>query len=437
MKKTVCFMSLIVLILAFTLHACKKEEISNRKMPVLSIVDAESLVALEILPQKVSSSNFYKITVDGDLEEVKFVNPDGSDLGEDEAKTSIEVNHIYNVNKDYLVLSGNFSIIDTNDIVQVYDALLVRKNDGAIFDFGELDKRFVRFDEDVFQSDNYGAIYYPVISTTNPDHNTVNKIDVSNPQSLLKSEYLYPGQAMQTFGISQAGDCIYGGVNLTNSYRVRKAAGGVVDLTNGEEDIMGFWIGSIGDIFINTYSSNNTGQSTWNSSRISVLSPNNNFDPIRVWSDSTDQYFPWGLAPGEYYRHYKIRKPNSIVFVGMDSDNNSWEFFENTSTVTSINMPDYNGKNVSSICYSDNYYYLANGSSLFKVSLSDHTYQDLFVTVQYDVYAMNVSSNDVLQFSGMRFSDGKKVFCEISANGTITTLDEEMDLEATALFRLN
>jgi hypothetical protein len=50
---------------------------------------------------------------------------------------------------------------------------------------------------------------------------------------------------------------------------------------------------------------------------------------------------------------------------------------------------------------------------------------------------MNVDENENLQLSGLRFSDGRKIFGEISSNGSFEIIDEEIGRSATVLQRLN
>lgn len=439
LKTNIFFKTLIVLTAGLTILACEKEKDKKGPVPVLNIMDAESLVILKSSSQSSSSlkspsdSNdgevtFYKITVDGSFEEVKFVNADGSDLGDDQAETYIRVDVIYDLNDDYLLLRGDFSVWDTIGNNQDYTSLLVRKSDGAIFNFGNY---IINSSNDplcpAFQTDGQGNAYFLL-------GNGFYKLDITNPNKLVISEYSPPGQYIFFIGgLADNGGLIDNNGNLiycpeSGNTRIKKADGGIIfPEKNGEQvSFLTYWKGNNGKIY-------------------GVLSEDQEYSINKIEISENAQVTELirnnmiGLLDGFHRIFSAVRKSNSIVFIYGSAT--CIEFFENTNRLDKHEISELESVEMEKIVHSDTYFYFtcstSMGSLLYKVSLTDFSYEKILDGVDYEIYSISVSASDVIQFSGLRFSDGKKVFCEIDANGNLTTIDEEQNREGTVLFRLN
>jgi hypothetical protein len=440
--KSKLFYILILIVITF---GCGKDAVdTKRSVPVLNIIDAESLVILgsDLKSGNTEEKNLYKITSDGSLEEVKFVNSDGSELDEGATQASIKVEEIFKMNDAYICLVGNFTVWDTLDNFQYYNTLLVRKDDGAIFDFGNEDdsyselinaKFLTKHDENLFQTDQGGNLYYP-----NGNGSMIYKLDISDPNSLIRTEYLPSGQKARYFAIDKDGNCIYH-LYSDETLRVKKQDGGIFDINMEDVDFGDFWIGNSGEIYF-------TSHNYWQENDavgtilISKLDNSNGLDIVTVWQHISDYNYETKYMGVVNYDEYffKIKKQNSIIFINAifsANDRYHWEFFENNNTVTPFELP--NIKNNPIIISSPQYYYIASGTDLLKISLENHAYQNLLTPGEYEVYSMTVSNDDIIQFSGMRFLDGKKIFGEINANGSLTILDEEKDKIGIVLQRLD
>lgn len=357
-------------------------------------------------------TNLYKITEEGSIEQVKFVYEDGTET-DPNAIDQIRVDDFYNVNHNYFVLEGHFSAWDTLGNYVGYSALLVRKNDGAIFDFkphytvyngevypisGDIGRKF-------FFEDNVGNFYYL------NGAGIVIKIDVSNPDKLFRTEYLPSGQSTTQFAVDIEGNCIY---KTNEGFRLRKKSGGIFDFQTEGVNINQFWRGVNGKIY---FSAGPT---------ISVL---NVEDGEVSWNSvASDPYLNIGSG------YYKIDKSNSVVFISL-YNHSHWEFFEESNQLVQFDLPDLSWN--TKIIYSDNYYYLSEGVNLYKVSLEDHSFENILDPGKYEVYTMSADNDDNLQISALRFSDGKKIIAEINAQNELTIIDEEQDKEAIYLQRLN
>jgi hypothetical protein len=403
---------------------------------VLNIRDASSLVVLEASTGgrlKEGGSNFYKITTSGSMEEVKFVNADGTDMDPNVSSPTVDVTDVIDLNDSFLLLSGSFFVWDTLGNAQYYTALLVRKTDGAIFDFVENDivVQKTKPGDKTAKSDNNGNIYYP-------NQTGITKLSVANPESITKEEFLPTGQVAEFFDITPQGVAVYkygegAGVtqsNGTDNIRLKKVNGGVFEIKVTGRDNNEFWLGTNGQIYFITY--------TWNNGYEPAIHKvvMNGDDPViqNVWSDNTFSYPGVGhMLRAFSFGAHKIDKENSVLFIG--GQGYSWEFNEATNTVTNIDLPAIEDGNI--IVHSDDYYYIATGTELYKVDLDTHAYSSLLNSGDYEVYSMTVDENDNLQFSGLRFVDGKKIFAEIANDGSLEIIDEELGRSATVLQRLD
>ena len=122
------------------------------------------------------------------------------------------------------------------------------------------------------------------------------------------------------------------------------------------------------------------------------------------------------------------------MFIAFENGSH-WEFFEDDNQVTNFELPDLSL--TTKVVHSDDHYYLAEGTNLYKVSFADHSYSSLLTPGEYEVYTMSVDNDETLQISALRFSDGRKIIAGINAQGELTVIDEEQDKEAIYLQRLN
>ena len=422
MKKTPVLLLLTVTSLLFT--TCSKEEYPKLSdFPKLSITNASSLVVYnnENSGARTSSTDYqglFKITTNGTLESVKLIKLDGNEA----ENTTTDIWAMYEVNKDYLAIQGALMVGESQ---VAYGTLLVRKKDGAIFNLGTPSEIFFNdlWGQVIFQSDGFGNAYYESGISSN-----VIKLTLSD-EEITKTDYLPQGQGGDIFAIDFNGNCIYS----TDYVRIRKSTGGIYEC----KEVSNFWIGSNGKIY---YPSSIVTQGELYSSSVSIINTiavNNDSsistDTVWVAPENEDPYFE---GPSPIY-DFLIKRPNSTIAVNRYDGGGGWEFFEDTNTLKRFPLPYFGSNYPTKIVVSPNYFYQTHGSKLYKISLEDYSYQLLLGEGQYEVYSMVVDANDLLQFSALRFSDGKKILAQIDSNGVFTILDEEQNKPATILQRLN
>jgi len=408
---------------------------------VLNIKGAQSVAVLENSNggrMTAEESNFYKIKADNSMEKVTFVNADGTAIDPAIAAPVVIVSNMVDLDDKFLLLSGTFQAWDTLGVQQSYSDLLVRKTDGAIFNFLENNVAFskVKLGDNLIKHDAAGNIYYP-------NFTGVTKLSVSDPEKITKEEYLSSGQTAQFFEITPEGGAVYkygegGGVtaaNGTDQIRIKKPGGGIFEVKVDGRDNRQFWTGINGATYLITYTWANGYQPAIH--KITLSGDNVNVE--QVWSNDTFDYPGVGnMLRTSTQGSYRINKEKSVVFIdtyySKYGNDYSWEFNEETNTVTNIeNLPAIEEKAI--IVSSSDHYYIATGTEIYKVDLNTHEYTTLIGG--FDVYSMNVTADNKLQFSGLRMDDGKKVFAEITSEGTFVLIDQEIGKSATVLQRLN
>lgn len=397
------------------------------KKPKLNIEGASSIVVYDaptgVIGGRIATegSNIYKIKLDGSLEQVKFVTEDDQDVDPNVTQTSIQVSNVYSVDENYLVLTGNFAVWDTLGQAVNYQALLVQKSSGAIFDFGstEIGGYAVDYGEETFRKDGNGNFYYS-------SQSQVIKVNTTNPTAISRSSYLPSGQQAYYYGIDKDGNCAYQPDQFFSKTRIRKKNGGLYEFE--QSSVKTFWASSHGQLYCNGYDGINSVPT------ISTINVNENDEVIRevVWSAAQ-----FGSNPGvqnlNFQYYHMIKKTNSVIFIAF-INGKSFEFFEDDNTVIEFNMPTIEG---GKLVHSEKYCYIAVGTKLYRISLTDYSYEDLLAGEQYEVYTINVNASDVLQFSGLRFSDGRKIIAEINEQKEFKVIEEEKDQDVLYLQHLN
>lgn len=410
--------------------------IKNAKSLVLLAPTVNGRIGDDVRPAY--TPNLYKITDDGSMEVVEFLDVLGNVIDPTEAGTYVSVYSIVPMNNDYVALLGDFVFPDSVS-TKNYTALLLRKSDGAIFDFsqGGLNPETKRLGESVVKADGPGNLFY-----TANENAGVKKLAITNPEQLTVSGYTGTGQQARYFEVDAHGNCIYkygesGGVTNANGaadLRIRKANGGIFEVKVDGRDNREAWLGNNGSFYFITYTWDNGYQPAIH--KIDIAGSDIAINAVWTTDDLTVSDAVGSTIRTNTQGSYMIRKENSVVFVDTYFDRNlHWEFFEEDNTVRQFELPEI--EEGALLVYSDNYYYIASGTNLYKVNLDTHEYESLLPENAYEVYTMNVSADDVVQFSAMRFSDGKKIVAEISAAGVLTVVSQELDATAIVLQRLN
>ncbi|MCV9931371.1 hypothetical protein OIU80_03675 [Flavobacterium sp. LS1R47] len=434
MKKTLQALCALLVVLFIGCSSDKEDgNVNQSQKTILNISDAKSLVILEESStgkNLATETNLFKITADGKYQPVNFTKEDNSSTNSKPIVRSIK-----NLNSTYVLLSGSFNYTDEKGVSQSYSSILVRKTDGAIFNSSSVDFSFEsrKLGEILPKPDSEGNIYYY------KGYNSIGKLSLNNPDNINVIDYLPTGQTPMFFEVDPKGNCMYqysisSGLNKYG-LRIKKANGGIHEVKIEGRENKEFWLGNNGKFYFITY--------IWNEGYIPQI------HKINIDGDTITTSVVWPLngvpvpdGVGQMFRtssqgSFMIKKENSVVFIDTyyTWGDMNWEFFENSNSVESIELPHVD--QYAKIVYSKENYYIATKTDLYKVNLDTHEYIKLLNSGEYEVYTISVDANDKLQFSALRLKDGKKIFAEINKEGALKTTNEEINRKATVLERIN
>ena len=390
-------------------------------------LDIANSVSLFISPVDsiLKSSILFKITEEGIVKEVSYLNKRGKQI----KKTFFPI-MIYTINNsDFFVASIKKQQFKTN-------TYLVRKSDGVVFNMN--------------------------VSIELSDNNRVGGYSNSDYFAQDDNKNMYFMSHKQIFRL-----------NISNLNNIT----GIPLTTNSQMLLWGFTLSSKGDIFFNTngvykvriaeklrnvpYIKLSTNSWTGLDGRIKYIVDGMNyfkydiktndytfFYPVNVYAVDIDEnnvaYFTVEKTIdtiGGWYHSASLmlRFNNRVILIPVNfyGASNFLEVENPSNTIREIILP-YGISSINRAVNSDNYYYLSGRNSLqqpflIKVDAATDCVTELLPANAYEVYTMVVSNNDYLIFNALRKSDGVKILGEISPNGELKIIDEQMNVEVTVL----
>lgn len=393
----------------------------------ISISDAESVfIAPASSSASASNSNaasastssvnkLFKITPDGAVLEVEYTDKNGNTITQVNTPVSI-----YTVNEDYLIFC--FGINDINKT----DAYLTRKSDGAVFSLTELGLPYKMnnyyLNQNVIQTDSSGNFYFSARDNNyNNDARNVIRVNFQDPSNLLAQIVSPVEESIGYFAVNNGGSFAYIGRLKTeisgsrSKFRIKLNNGGFSNLPVGTDT---FWIGLDDNIYYRDLSVSQIQKVT--------------IDPF--YNVSTSPYgspisVPWP------YNSYKISINGQIYIISTGSSPQIVRVYDASTDIQNI---DIGMSSINRAVASLNFYYVAgndlsNQPVIRRVNPADDTTSDLYTPGLYDIYEMTTSDNDVIVFNGLRMSDGVIVIGKITADGTISILNETINSQVTTL----
>jgi hypothetical protein len=412
MKKQTTFIGIIgyVLLIALAFIGCPTPNDNNSgdENVELAKIDITNATNLFIAPasnnksivkaENNTTTKLLKITSEGYIQEVSYIDKNGNKI------TSIQTpSAIYNVNNDYVIF-----VFDNK-------GYLTRKSDGAVFALPPDSIPYYKPQEANFknakkiQTDNDDNIYYQAMIDRSTGDVGVVKLNIVNPNAIIKTDYLPFGDTTNSFAISPDGHIVY---KTYPTSRIKKSNGGLYNLPI---DPICFYIGLDGKIKGMT---SQTTITTYNIDSGYNVSTNDNNLP-----------FYTGGGNGAYLLYFE----NKILVVG---SSNAQEI--ESDSPHEIVLPI---KNTKKVAQSNSYYYISGNDSnnqpvLLKITPLTDNIQYIFAPNLYDIYDFTVSDNDVITFTALRMSDGAKVIGNVSAIGETVILSTTLGAESIVLERI-
>jgi hypothetical protein len=367
------------------------------------------------------SPQLFKITDDGYIQDVKYLDDEGNDI-----TYYYRITSVYNVDSNYVIIGSGDNF-----------GYLVRKSDGAVFSlenigFPEKNGQQYNFtNSKLIQQDGDGNIYFNKIEyNVSSSKRTILKINISNPNQLTKIDYSPDSDYPVSWDLSPQGHIIYrygNGSNMgtINGTRIRKSNGGLINLPQWVD----WWIGFDNNIKYYEY------DTSINKSKIVTVHIDSLFQETR-----TEVEIPAYINMVVFQSCLiKLRDRILAIYTGSNMGDRIYELENPANSPRVINIPEIN--NIKYVINSDNYYYLSGDNSssqpiLLKINPVDNSVITLLPPNIYDIYAMTVDVNDKITFNALRMSDGVKIIGEISILGEVNILDEESNIEITVLERI-
>ena len=414
--------------------SCNKPEENQSRFAKIDMKDAALLfiapsnsTTRSATKSSTEQNRLFKITDDGIVEEVSYLDEDGNEINE-----SYMPEMIYHIsNSDYFVVTirrpydGSFTGYSSNNY-------LVRKSDGAVF----LLPAFLYgrtggyVNSDFLIQDANKNIYF--MCRMLGEMLRVYKVDISDPNNLTLSPITPDTEDAYAFTVSAKGDILYS-INQSWEYRLRKSNGGLYNIPHGRFWGLDSWTGFDGKI---KYVTSDASLEDWTTHLYSInISENGDVSIDDKKLDFQDFIFNDNA--------YLIRFSNRVLLIGRSSSAGfvAIHEVENVSNSPRIVNLSYGISTVKNVVSSDNYYYLRGNNSsaqpfLIKVNPANDAVTELFSAGAYDIYAMAVSANDELTFNALRMNDGRKVIGKITSSGALQIIDDQMDVEVTVLQRI-
>jgi hypothetical protein len=488
LKYTCIFLALTIIV------SCEKDPVdgeidSIRKNTVvtpdfLDIADAEALVVINDNSNKKSGNgdphkngNLFKIKSNGDYVEVRFRDSNGqpferivyyTENGDSiENYPSLIVNEINELNDNYLLIEGAFSYLDLSDLENpqnvFYESLLLRLNDGALFNFEDkIDwYRSCRYKNRYLYTDNQGNIYY----TSKFGDLNVQKLTTHEDGSITRTNILPYNQKFKEYFVDGDGNLFYKPDDLGSTFegfKVKVADGGIIQFDrlfyNQETEttrssmfteFQFVWVGE--DKQVNALvgvdsSSYNETYGEWDTHEMgldrimdfNVTDAEIQYSSRMMGLNEIVDNFRWQV---DFYV-YRTSFENEMIFIygncGQQLKTELWALDLVNKTYRKGIIPVNEGEYVDAMIHDGNeYIYLAANSKLLKISKKDFSYTNFLPENQYDLFALSVSEDDVITFNALRYSDAKIVIGQIDENGELSITKDDMEEPVSALVRIN
>ena len=369
----------------------------------------------------VATDTLFKITEDGFVQEVTFLDEENNEIIVTNTPTEI-----YDVNSAYVIVLFDF------------DGYLVRKSDGAVFSLdgvgvpaGEAAQINTFLNAPVIQTDGVGNLYYQVISDS-PGFVVldVQRINVGDPARLSAETYVtVPNAGVDSFFVTPNAHVVYrynNSVNSVRGNRIQKATGGFENLS---DDPLFFWIGNDGNIKYHLTDS--------------TASMSNVFTVTIDANGTSSQTSVSGVDLLNSFQSYLFRFSTRTVAVDIFNDR-IYELENADDTPRDVTTtPNIAGFNFDYAVASTDYYYIAgdndtNQPVFVRVDPTDDSVSDILPVGEYDVFRAVVTADGTITFNAQRTNDGAIVVGEISPVGNeVTILSADLNDEVVELIRVN
>jgi hypothetical protein len=433
-------------------------DIANARSLVIAGGDGETKSGASLQSDEPGISLF-KITDDGEFEEIKYYRIDTLYIETDEGTVfgldSVDISDIvqpvalFNISAGYMIAC--FEQQKEGDPHNPYQYnYMVRKSDGAAFDLPGRRPTFAEqswshgrmysneYGSHLIQADSEGNIYYI-------GNWVIYKLDIRDPGNITREQLTVetlPGEDASNFRVNGQGHIIFnsGGMSTPESASFRFNSG---TLQNPEKTLSPYWVGFDDNFYTSQepdYTDNDPGYPVIE--RINLENEDPVYEQIGIIDHPDAGYTS---LKGSYM--FRIKNHNKIIALAFNDDNEQQvdvvaEVYNDEMEVKSFGMAHLGVSEISFGASSANYYYLAGRDDFQPVlvrvdpSVFPHRAEYLVPKGELDIFSMVVSADDVVTFHALSMSGGGSIVIgEISPGGMIT-IHEKTGTEPMQLIRL-
>ena len=421
-NKGIC-LGLLAIMLAFGFLGCDNGTGNgNVVLSKMNITDATNIfiapasaTAGRSARNSSSGNKLFKITEDGYVQEVTYVDEGGNPVSSTLSPTSLII-----LSNDYLIVSfgynNNYLVNSNTGACYIYTNDLPNPNQNKTYYMGE----YIGLDKS-------GNIYF--ISSPSGGNGPVRKLSISNVNNVNISTVSAPNDSVMYFGVDEDGNIGYEAFDSGNNKVLRywNSAGLHVLPGNTNHSFTTFWAGFNGKLFY--YNCTNLGNS-----RIKEISPS----PYSVIDYGTNDWggvFNMGIGMAGLL---KINNANRIIAYNQTGLLELYNEQENKAT--GIPISTFGLASIKFGIASNDYYYLAGISSgtpksvLVRINPLNNNYITL-IDGGYDIYKMTVGNDNVVTFNALA-SNLSIVVGQVSTSSDLEILDVNLDSEVTVLERI-
>jgi len=415
----------VLILICLVFMACSDDD-EDTEPSKLAIIDIKNASTLFIAPasngrgvgRAAGDTKLFKITQDGYIREVPYIDENGKEMIYHESPIGI-----YNAGNDYVIVKFLYD-----------DSYLTRKSDGAVFilptdgiptDYLQT-SNFKNAEK--IQTDKNANLYFETYDTRGGSFGFV-KIDVTNPDKIIKTNYLPYGDTTNSFAVNPEGHIIYKIIN-ENLIRIKKSNGGLHNISNYSNDV--FYIDLNGNIrFIRKYREAHSLGEDYPTIEVYIIDSEFNLKSTEVVFSipSNEWNFYNNLISFQSYLLYiktKVFILGSASICEIEGDNPRIS-----------NLP----INITHAEKSDSYIYVNgilkdnNAPALMRIDPVTFDIQNV-LSNDYDVKHFIVSKDDNISFTAVSMANGAKVIGNISPTLEVSILSSEIDIEDVVLERI-
>ncbi len=399
---------------------------------MIAQMDIRDAVTLFIAPNSYTPTRgsengeaLFKITEDGVIKQVTFVDEQGKEITEEYMPSGITVID----NSPYFFVRFYYSTYMVNKATgNVYEAPDIGTGDAPI---GVQDGDINFANEKTIKADKYGNIYYKYGSQ-------IHKIDVSNANAIVDEGLTPQSDNISMYVVSDSGELLYRYYsNGDRFHRLRTTSGRLIPFELFGSGI-GFdylaFCGLDGNIHVfdrrALYSITFNGDDSYEINDIIVDDCNES--GTSHGSCIANTVYEMGGYPYLVKlpdRYLAISSDGAVLVIDSKSDKSiitgkRYDITDGTEVAYDI----INGMKISQLEYNDSYVYCCGHQrgNYCILRFNPYTFESEIMVRDndYEIYSFVVQDDNTIFFNGLRLSDGKNILATIDNNGKVKVLEE-------------